>query len=131
MPSETLFLFEDTFTEADWSESMTDARSDTLSPDRSSCTVTLFTTYEKYKSAIVFCLGYSWVNESNLLRRVTPVFHPIYPWLYASAVTNVTFHAPNAANNYTSPFEFAVMAGGYTHVEIGRASCRERVSECV
>ena len=86
MPSpETGFLFEESFTEEDWDEVMNpDARSDTLSPDRSSCVVPIKVSYAKYKSAVKWCLGYGWVDQSNKLRRATPAFHPTYPWLFCA-----------------------------------------------
>jgi hypothetical protein len=124
---ETGFLFEETFDADDWDEVMNpNARTDTLSPDRSSCVVPIKVPYAKYKAAVLFCLGYQWVDEELSLRRSTPAFHPVFPWLYCAAITSVRFMSPNAANTETAPYEFAVPAGGYTYAEL-TVEFRERL----
>jgi len=87
------FLFTDTFTAADWKESIAEGerRSDTISRVGSACRLTIICDFAKYKSAIKFILGYSWVDENFYLRRFTPQFHPVFPWLYARAITNIEF----------------------------------------
>jgi hypothetical protein len=127
MPApEVLFLFETSYSESDWHESIMNPREDVLSPDRSSCTTVVTVDYAKYKAAVRFILGYQWVDESKNLRRSTPVFHPVYPWLYASAIVGTEFKGPNNANRFTPPYDFAVYAGGYTHVEV-TVEFRERL----
>lgn len=120
------FLFDAGYDSASWHESMLEPRQDVLSPDRSSCTVTVVINYSQYKAAVRFILGYAWVDDNKNLRRSTPVFHPLWPWLYASAITGTTFKGPTAANTVTLPFDFAVYAGGYTFVEI-TVEFRERL----
>jgi hypothetical protein len=126
MPLQTTFLFEPSYSEADWHESIMNPRSDVLSPDRSSCTTVVTVPYEKYKAAVRFILGFQWTDESNNLRRSTPVFNPVYPWLYASAITGTEFKGPDDSKRYTPPFDFSVYAGGYTHVEV-TVEFRERL----
>lgn len=80
------------FTELDWLEAVDNdgTRSDTISRERSSCTVIAYVPFAKYKSAVRFILGASYV-EGTSLRRETPAWHPQWPWLYARAILNTTF----------------------------------------
>jgi hypothetical protein len=92
------WLFEDSaagatpgYTAANWREDLSHSRTDVISRDRSLATVTTVVDFAKYKSAVKFILGYSYVDGNKKLRRETPAFHPQWPWLYARAITNVTF----------------------------------------
>lgn len=93
MADPSSFLFEDTFTAADWRESIAEGerRNDTISRIGSSCTLTIICDFAKYKSAVKFILGYSWVDENFFLRRFTPQWHPTWPWLFAKSITSIQF----------------------------------------
>jgi hypothetical protein len=84
-------IFEDTFTDADWLESIRDVRADMLAPDQAAATLTICCPFEKYKSACAYILGYSYTDEADTLRRNLPIFHPIWTWLYAVRIGSIRF----------------------------------------
>lgn len=124
MPPQDDYLFEDTFTDTNWLEEIAVSRTDTISRDRSACTVTIITDYSRYKNAIRFVLGYSWVDENYRLRRECPIFHPVWNWLFARAVTSVEF--AKATGKETSEWEHAVPNATYTYARITIEFCEVR-----
>jgi hypothetical protein len=82
------------FTETDWNESFSLSSPNKYSLSRSKADVTLVgdIEYSKLKSCTQYLLGYSYVgNDSNKsLCRITPAYHPIFTWLYAQAITDIS-----------------------------------------
>ncbi len=107
------FLFEDTFVADDWRESIAEGerRNDTISRIGSSCTLTIICDFSKYKSAIKFILGYSWVDENLYLRRFTPQFHPVFPWLFAKAITSIQFAKVAITEDPDNPGSYIINKG--------------------
>lgn len=140
MPAPSEFLFEDTFTEDDWIEAIapTGTPSETISRERATFTVTITKIpFAKYKSAIKFILGYSYSDNVNpKIIRITPAFHPKFPWAFATRITQTMFHQPanlNAAAEgganpllasywetgiSTMPYDGAVPYGVYKYASI-------------
>jgi hypothetical protein len=118
------FLFEDQFTSADWLESILESRTDSISRDRSRSVVTIICAFAKYKSAVTYILGYSYVDSSLFLRRLTPVFHPQWSWLYARAVVGVKFLGPvgKAKQNFDGSLYYST----YQYAEIQVEFCEVR-----
>ncbi len=104
------FLFFTQFTAADWRESIAEGerRNDTISRIGSSCTLTIICDFAKYKSAVSFILGYSWVDENFFLRRFTPQFHPVWPWLFAKAITSIQFAKVAIVSDPDNPGSFII-----------------------
>lgn len=111
------FLFEDEYDESDWKEDILQSRSDIISRDRSSAKIGVITDYSKYKAAVRFILGYSWVDPNlKYLHREVPVFHPIWPWLWARAITDIQFFKPTGKD--TGVWEHSVSHATYTYARI-------------
>lgn len=115
------FLFSDEFTEADWHESITAGRLDTISRDRSACTLTIECEFAKYKAAVRKILGYSWVDENLKLRREVPVYHPVWGWLYARAITKIQFAGPTDTDQlqWEDAMPFGVYEWAQIEIEFG------------
>jgi hypothetical protein len=110
------FLWDDAFSATDWKESILESRTDTVSRDKSLCHITIICPFAKYKAAVTYILGYAWVDEAKKLRREVPVFHPTWPWLYARAVTNISFSS--ATGKETGPWKDAIPFATYVWAKI-------------
>jgi hypothetical protein len=82
-------VFEDTFTESDWLESIRDVRAGMLAPDQAAETITICCPFPKMKAACAFILGYSYTDTAGYLRRELPIFHPVWTWLYAVRIGSI------------------------------------------
>lgn len=110
------YLFEDEFTDTDWLEAIDNSRTDVISRDKSLCKIQIVCPFEKYKAAVRFILGYSYVDEKKYLRREVPVFHPVWPWLFARAITDIAFS--KATGKDRAEWEHAVEFATYTWARI-------------
>ena len=126
MPSQHRFLFEDTFTEDDWKESIQlgQTRSDNFSRSAAASQLTIVCPFAKVKAAQRFILGYSWVDSNGFLRRNVPVFHPQNNWLWARAITKVDYL--KATGKDISSWDHAVSFAVYTHALITTEFCDVR-----
>jgi hypothetical protein len=118
MPVTESFLFESQFTKDDWKESIleAEARNDLISRDNSNFQVTIIVPFEKYKAAIRFILGYSYVDATRALRRLTPQYHPVYTFAYATRVGQITFSS--ATGKADGPFSSSVAFAVYVWARI-------------
>ncbi len=110
------FLFEDDFTDTDWKEDILQSRTDAISFDSSQCHVAIIVPFAQYKAAVRFILGYSWVDENHYLRREPTAFHPVWPWLFARSIPNITFSS--ATGKDTAQWEHAVPFAVYVWARI-------------
>lgn len=93
IPPEEEWLFEGNFNSDDWLEavSLYSPRQIGLGHKRSHATLTGYLPYDKLKSALVYFLGFSWVDENRFLRRQVPGNHPDLPNLFATEILSASF----------------------------------------
>lgn len=85
------FLFEETYGPSDWLEDVGESRQDTISHDGAICTLPVHVEFAKSKAALRFIMGYAYVDENNNLRRQTPIWHPVFSWMYADKIVSITY----------------------------------------
>jgi hypothetical protein len=84
--------FSGDFSIADWNEAFSIASPNRYSITRADSDVSLVGVIEwaKLKSAVQYLLGFSYVDtRTKKLTRVLPNFHPYFPWLYCSSISDI------------------------------------------
>ena len=75
--------------EADFKEFVhgtTSIRTDAFSVNAADLTMNLQIPGDKLKPALQWILGVSYMDQSSVLRRSLPMFHPVHPWAWAKSV---------------------------------------------
>ncbi len=97
MPNQSLLTtFAGEFTPDDWAEAfdMSSANTYAISRERANVSLVGNIAFDKLKACVQYLLGYSYTDYTNLsnpqLRRVLPAYHPFFPWLYCTNVSNIS-----------------------------------------
>lgn len=87
--AEMQFLQYPQFSDADWLEAVNLYSPTQLSIGRktSHATLTGYIPFSKIQAAIIYFLGFSWIDDRLNLRRELPAVHPILPALAATSIT--------------------------------------------
>lgn len=121
MPASNWIFYPDEFTIEDWQEAadIWSPNQFTLTRSKSYCTVSAIVDWSKLKPCIQYILGYSYATDSSggyALKRVTPSFHPILTWLYATQISELRGLGPDGLDEPL--YSDSLVPGKYTKFKI-------------
>lgn len=64
-------------------------RTDSFSLEKADCQMTFYIPGDKLKAFVLYCLGGAYVDSGNNLRRLLPMYHPIWTWLWATKIVSI------------------------------------------
>lgn len=86
-----VIIADNSFTEDDWKEAVDNysPRQFTVSRQRSYATLTGWIEPSKVNACVTYLLGYATPDTSLKLKRRTPSWHPVFPWLSCTQITDI------------------------------------------
>jgi hypothetical protein len=92
------------FTADDWLEAVAlySQSTSNITTRKSYCTMTGYIPFSKLRAAILYFVGYSFVDSDNLA-RVVPAYHPIYDYMWATTIVEAT--AIHFTGKLDSPYD--------------------------
>lgn len=101
------FVDPDSFDPADWQEIMGSMNpvSDQFSADNGTARLQGQVPWEDSYALLLKCIGYHYVDESKRLRRVIPIKHPYYDWMYCTGVSDFRGKAPDFVEGIKETYE--------------------------